>query len=138
VGAVTRTGHQWISAMADRGGLYATVAAKLHAMVLFTDASTRHQLAIESEYLRRRVLAAARWGHMPQAMLPCSACGCQALFADWFASAFMAAADREMALLDLRGSTPIEVTAYMRDCPGQQYAADVAASPYLPTPRRQR
>lgn len=135
MGAVTRTGHQWITTMADRGGLYATVAAKLHAMVLFTDSATGHQLVLESEYLRRRVLQAARFGHMPQSMLPCAACGCQALFADWFATAFWSDADREMALQDLRVFVAKEVTAYMRACPGAQYAADVAESPHLPKTR---
>jgi len=96
----------------------------LRACILLRN-RTGHNLAFGSETVRRNVVSAARYGAITSYPVECQFCGWQAPLNKWVRSAILTAEGRKEVLgVEYRPKWPQD-TAYLRDCPGEEYAADL-------------
>lgn len=122
----------WLVTLSRKGMPYAPVAQKVMRTQLLTPRRGGHSLELDTEYIRRRVCHAARWGHIADVMVTCTRCGVQAKLANWFDAALLDDHGRQAILEDKRVHLPVEILAYLRPCPGEVYRAAIAESPGLP------
>lgn len=127
----------WLLELAKSGDRQAPVATKLLRMQATVAARTAHLVPLSSEYLRRRIFHAARYGHIASAWVACANCGTQATLQNWVDCGLATPEERAALLAEFKGKLPPETLAYYRYCPGGDYAADIAASERLPA-RRER
>lgn len=122
----------FLESLAALGGPSASPATKLMRAQILTANRRGHYVKLSTEFLRRRICHAARYGHIADGYAECSRCGTQAKLADWVAAAEWT----EKECRDVWGQHERRVyheyLAYLLPCPGEQYAADIAASAALP------
>jgi hypothetical protein len=129
-------GSQWLLELAKLGENQSKVARQLIRLQALSYNRLRHEPELDTEYVRRRVVSSARWGHLADVTIYCRICGCQASLSYWYRGLTLPDSERLALLADRRLKEAPEWTAYLRPCPGAEYAEDIARTESLPSTRR--
>lgn len=128
-------GDPWLLTLAQGSDPERKIGTRLLRLQILTGNRTGHILDLSSEYVRRKIRQASRYGSMSGVMVRCIRCGWQAKLTDWDTAIQLAPAVKERLLLAAVGSKHPEDWAYMRDCPGEEYARDILEITSLPAER---
>ena len=127
----------WLADWASTQGREGTAARRLLRAQILTYNRTGHLLALNDEYVRRRVVHSARYGQTPRLWVRCLRCGWQANLNDWCKAAEFSGQARAELILRMYDANQPERSAFLRACPGEQYLRDMAVLASLPRIRQE-
>lgn len=127
--------EEWLLSLQQRDGTANKLATDLLRAQILTARRTGHVLVYGTEYIRRRIVHSARYGQLPDLVMPCSVCGTQAKLSEWVRASHYDDGARAAAIALLAERNKPWRIAFLRPCPGPEIAADLAASTHLPAER---
>lgn len=133
MGAVI-VGSPWLLELGDRGDKFARAAASCLRAQIMMHRRTGHLLDLDSYQVRQSITHSAAWGRVARVPVRCLRCNTVANLTEWVACAEWSREYHSTMAMQARVQFRPHDYLYMQPCPGEQVAADLAASEHPPAP----